>query len=164
MTVISLKDYAKTHHISYEAVRKQVARYKKDLEGHLIKDGRQQFLDEEAVAFLDAKRAKNPVAIINISKDEALEAVKGKYTSLLEAHTALQAKMDELQQENYRLASENAKIALLEADNEAARLKVQETEKIAQKTAQELTEARAEIDAMRNATLWERIRGWKKKG
>ena len=24
--------------------------------------------------------------------------------------------------------------------------------------------ARAEIDAMRNATLWERIRGWKKKG
>ena len=164
MNVISLKDYAREHHISYEAVRKQVARYKKELDGHLIRDGRQQFLDEEAVAFLDAKRAKNPVAIINIGKDEALEAVKQKYTTLLESHTALQKELDELRQENYRLASENARIALLEADNEKANLKAAQAEKDAQEAHQEAVAKQQEIDAMRNATLWERIRGWKKKG
>ena len=37
---------AKQNNISYEAVRKQVARYKDELKGHLIKEGRQQFLDE----------------------------------------------------------------------------------------------------------------------
>lgn len=155
MTVMSLKDYAKEHHISYEAVRQQVKRYKKDLEGHLIRDGRQQFLDEEAVAFLDAKRAKNPVAIINISKDEALEAVKEKYTAILESHTALQKEMSALQQENYRLVSENAKIALLEADNEAARLKAEEAAKNAQKASQELLEAQQRIAELENRKWYE---------
>lgn len=58
MHVISLRDYAAQKGITYEAVRQQVVRYKDELEGHIIKDGRQQFLDEEAVSFLDAKRQK----------------------------------------------------------------------------------------------------------
>ena len=83
MTIISLKDYAKQNRISYEAVRQQVVRYQDELAGHLIRDGRQQFLDEEAVAFLDARRKKNPVAIIQMDKDETIDRLKQNENVLL---------------------------------------------------------------------------------
>ena len=54
--MVSLKEYAKNKGVSYEAVRKQVNRYKDELKGHISKVNRTQYLDEEAVAFLDSKR------------------------------------------------------------------------------------------------------------
>lgn len=90
MKVISLKDYAAEKGISYEAVRQQVVRYKEELDPHIIRDGRQQFLDEEAVAFLDAKRQKNPVAIIQQDKNEQIEALEEQVKQLL-IKTASQA-------------------------------------------------------------------------
>ena len=82
MNVITLRDYAKQNNISYEAVRKQVVRYQDELAGHLIRDGRQQFLDDEAVAFLDARRQKNPVAIIQIEKDEKIDELTRRVREL----------------------------------------------------------------------------------
>ena len=76
MKTVSLKDYAEQKRVSYEAVRQQVIRYKKELGNHIIRDGRQQFLDEEAVAFLDEKRQKNPVTVIQQDKNEQIEALK----------------------------------------------------------------------------------------
>ena len=83
MNVITLRDYAKQNNISYEAVRKQVVRYADELGDHIIKDGRQQFLDEEAVAFLDSKRQKNPVAIIQMDKDDRIESLERENKDLL---------------------------------------------------------------------------------
>lgn len=42
--MISLKDYAKNKNVSYEAVRKQVNRYKTELEGHIHKVNRTQYM------------------------------------------------------------------------------------------------------------------------
>ena len=56
--MISIKDYAKNKGVSYEAVRKQVNRYKDELDGHIHKQNRTQYLDDEAVTFLDSKRAE----------------------------------------------------------------------------------------------------------
>lgn len=98
MNVISLKDYAAQNNISYEAVRQQVVRYKEDLEAHIIRDGRQQFLDEEAVAFLDNKRQKNPVAIIQQSKDDAIEELRGERDQLLLKIAAQADRISELAQ------------------------------------------------------------------
>lgn len=103
MNVVSLKDYAAQKNISYEAVRQQVVRYKDELGSHVIRDGRQQFLDEEAVAFLDAKRQKNPVAIIQQSKDEAIEDLRNERERLLHK---IAAQADEI-----------AKLAQWKADN-----------------------------------------------
>lgn len=90
MTVLSLRDYAHLKGVSYEAIRKQVARYKAELDGHIIREGRQQFLDEEAVAFLDARRQKNPVILVQQSRDETIEALRAENKELLkqlaEAH------------------------------------------------------------------------------
>lgn len=98
MVVTSLRDYAKEKNISYEAVRKQVARYKDDLGSHIIMDGRQQFLDEEAVAFLDGKRQKNPVAIIQQDKNEQIEALEEQVKQLLMKTAAQADRISELAQ------------------------------------------------------------------
>lgn len=139
MNVITLRDYAKQNNISYEAVRKQVVRYADELGDHIIKDGRQQFLDEEAVAFLDAKRQKNPVAIIQMDKDEQIEALRNEKEALLIKLASVQ---DELLQEKNKVQAlidkQKDQIALLEADNEAQRVKTAEAEKTIQETRIEL--------------------------
>ena len=74
--MISLKEYAKQNHITYEAVRAQVKRYREQLDDHIIQDGRSQYLDDIAVAFLDERRQKNPVVVYQQSKDEAIEELR----------------------------------------------------------------------------------------
>lgn len=162
MNVITLRDYAKQNNVSYEAVRKQVVRCADELGTHIIKDGRQQFLDEEAVAFLDAKRQKNPVAIIQMDKDEQIEALRREKENLLikvaeqadiisrqaadlrEADKAL-GRVDQLllsaKEDKERAEALAAQNADLSADNAAKDKIVEDTKKEAQKALQELTEA-----------------------
>lgn len=141
MNVISLKDYAKQNNVSYEAVRQQVVRYKDDLGSHIIRDGRQQFLDEEAVAFLDARRQKNPVAIIQMDKDEQIEALERENKILLQQLATVQDKLlKEKDKTDALLTEKSAQVALLEADNEAARVKVAQAEEDAQKASRRLSE------------------------
>lgn len=78
VNVICIRDYAKSKGVSYEAVRKQVNRYKQELEGHIIVNNRTQYLDDEAVAFLDQKRAESPIIIMESAKDEELERLKAE--------------------------------------------------------------------------------------
>lgn len=146
MQVISLKDYAAQNNVSYEAVRQQVARYKADLDGHIIKDGRQQFLDEEAVAFLDGKRQKNPVVIYEQSKDEAIERMRVE-RELLRDKIAAQADkiaaLAEWKAENAQLiaAAEQSRLALQAAADEKILLQ------------QDLAAANQEIADLRQADL-----------
>ena len=147
MNVITLRDYAKQNNISYEAVRKQVVRYQDELAGHLIKDGRQQFLDEEAVAFLDAKRQKNPVAIIQMDKNEQIEQLENENKQLLlKLATVQDALLAEKEKTQQLLDEKKDQIALLEADNEAARVKTAQAEKEAQEASKRLAEERKQFE------------------
>ena len=96
MVLISIKDYAKNHGISYEAVRQQLIRYREDLKDHVIKDGRQQYLDEEAVAFLDGRRQKNPVAVIFQDKDDMIDQLRAEKEKLLVMMAAKSEKIESL--------------------------------------------------------------------
>lgn len=122
--MISLKDYAKNKNVSYEAVRKQVNRYKTELEGHIHKVNRTQYLDDEAVAFLDSKRTESPVILLQMDKDEEIQRLSDENKALLvqiaqiqneliQTQKALSAEKDSVKQ----LQAE--KIALLEAKQEA---------------------------------------------
>ena len=120
MNVISLKEYARVKSISYEAVRQQVARYRDELGEHLIKDGRQQYLDEAAVAFLDERRQKNPVVIYQENKDEELERLRENYQATLEALSDARERIIAQQDKIYELRAADQKIMLLEATSKAA--------------------------------------------
>lgn len=89
MGLTTLKDYADRNNVTYEAVRSQVARYREELGEHIVKDGRQQFLDAYAVAFLDDHRARNPVVVYNASKDEEIERLRLENEQLLKKVAAL---------------------------------------------------------------------------
>ena len=61
---MTIKEYAKSHGISYESARRQVARYTKELKGHTTKkDNGPTELDNYAVEFLDRHRQKRPIVV-----------------------------------------------------------------------------------------------------
>ena len=115
--MISIKDYANENGVSYEAVRKQMKRYEKELEGHIHKDGRTRFLDDEAVAFLQGHRLKEPVAVYEGSPDaELIAELKEKIRSLEAKNDALTAALID---KGNRLDAANEKLlALAEAKQE----------------------------------------------
>lgn len=81
--MITIKDYAKDKNISYEAVRKQVKRYKEELKDHISIQNRTQFLDDFAVDFLNERRNESPIIIQEQAKDEELERLREENKNLL---------------------------------------------------------------------------------
>ena len=119
--MVSIKEYAKNKGVSYEAVRKQVNRYKDELEGHISKVNRTQYLDEEAVAFLDSKRAENPIIIMERGKDEELQRLEMENKSLLLKVAELQEAL--LKEKDQVKLLQNEKIEVLEVKNQKAEKK-----------------------------------------
>ena len=81
--MITIRDYAKENNVSYEAIRKQIKRYEDELNGHIIKQNRTQFLDDIAVAILDQHRRENPVIIVNQDTDSRLKQLEDENKNLL---------------------------------------------------------------------------------
>lgn len=119
--MVSLKEYAKNKGVSYEAVRKQVNRYKDELKGHISKVNRAQYLDEEAVAFLDSKRAESPIIIMESGKDEEIQRLEMENKALLLKVAELQEAL--LKEKDQVKLLQNEKIELLEAKNQKAEKK-----------------------------------------
>lgn len=114
--MISIKDYAKEHNITYEAVRKQIKRYQKELDGHISKINRTKFLDDFAVEFLNEKRKNNPVVIIEANKDERIQQLSEENKALLLKIADLQEQLLK-EKDNVKLLQEE-KIRLLERSHE----------------------------------------------
>lgn len=159
MNVITLRDYAKQNNVSYEAVRKQVVRYADELGDHIIRDGRQQFLDEEAVAFLDGKRQKNPVAIIQQDKDERIEALRQEKENLLKKIATIQ---EELLQEKDKVQSlleeKNDQIRLLESQTADLSDEIEKKDETIQNQADELKTANLELSEVKEKLQQEKER------
>ena len=119
--MVSLKQYAKNKGVSYEGVRKQVNRYKDELKGHISKVNRTQYLDEEAVAFLDSKRAESPIIIMESGKDEEIQRLEMENKALLLKVAELQEAL--LKEKDQVKLLQNEKIELLEAKNQKAEKK-----------------------------------------
>lgn len=113
--MVSIKEYASSKNVSYEAVRKQINRYKKELTNHIQKVGRTQYLDDFAVDFLNEKRQSNPVVILEASKEEELEQLRLENKSLLLKVAELQEQL--LKEKDSVKTLQEEKIALLEEKN-----------------------------------------------
>lgn len=164
MVLISLKDYAKNNNITYEAVRQQVNRYANELGGHIIRDGRQQFLDEEAVAFLDGKRQKNPVVIIQQDKDEMIELLRREKEELLTKVAELSVwKADNA----IAIAEANHRQALLEAGEEKIKALEGQIAQVEQKASEDVQKAQKKVEEEQayNQALeeWINLSWWKKR-
>ena len=121
--MISIKEYAKSKGVSYEAIRKQIIRYEKDLTGHIIKKNRTQFLDNEAVAFLDEKRINNPVVIYEKNKDDEIERLQEENKALLLKIAELQDVLLKEKDEVKQLQTEKIELLAATAEQEYTKKK-----------------------------------------
>lgn len=95
----TLKQFADAQHVTYEAVRQQVERYKKELKGHVTKIGRTRYLDDEAIAFLTRKRQEMSVFVLPDSSEE-LRRLQKENESLKNELLTAQRTIIQLQQDN----------------------------------------------------------------
>ena len=113
--MIKLSEYAKQNGVSYEAVRKQVKRYRTELGEHISIIKKTQYLDDEAISFLDKKRKENPIIIVEADKNERLEQLEIENKRLLVKVAELQDAL--LKEKDQVKVLQEEKIALLEQKN-----------------------------------------------
>lgn len=81
--MLSIKEYAEKKGVTYEAIRKQITRYKKELRGKIVVKNRTTFLTDDAVDFLNEHRAGNPVIVYAENKTSEIETLRGENKDLL---------------------------------------------------------------------------------
>ena len=193
---LSVKDYAEQRGKTVQAVYQQMKRKENAvaLAGHVtthkIGNKHVKFLDDEAVAILDAGTNSTPSIIIQTETEEKLAEVTQKLEGLKFEYGKLQGRNELLQEQ---LADKDAKLLLLEgsareiemlhkdvdtakaeieaqkaqnallsAERDAAIEKTLEAEKKAQEALEKLREKEEENEAMRKASWFQRLKGWKK--
>ena len=135
MEIMTIKQFADSQGITYEAVRRQTVRYAEELSGHVIRKGRTQYLDEKAVEFLKERRRESPIVLQTIDQGEEIgrlqEQLESLRTQLMSAQNKLlesQERIISLQEEAQKALEDRARYTALLEDNEAKEKKLQETE------------------------------------
>ena len=135
MEIMTIKQFADSQGISYEAVRKQVVRYSDELSGHVIRKNRTQYLDEKAVEFLQERRRESPIVLQTIDQadeisrlQDQLESLKAQLVSAQNRLLEAQERVISLQDEVQKTLEDKARYTALLEDNEAKEKKLQETE------------------------------------
>lgn len=146
MARVTIKEYARLHNVSYEAVRAQIKRYESDLEGHIHKEGRTRFLDDYAVSFLDDRRKGNPVIVQEIEKTEAIERYREENERLKTLLLEAQQTIIDLQADNAKRIESEAKYTALLSDSEKKDIILQEAEKNLSEAKIELSEALENVE------------------
>ena len=104
MEIMSIKQFADSQGITYEAVRKQVVRYAEELSDHVIRKGRTQFLDETAIEFLKERRRESPIVLQTIDQSEEISRLQAQLESLRSQLVSAQNKLLETQERVISLA------------------------------------------------------------
>ena len=150
--MITIRNYAKENNVSYEAIRKQIKRYEDELNGHIIKQNRTQFLDDIAVAILDQHRRENPVIIVNQDTDFRLKQLEDENKNLL-IKVAQQA--DKISQLNEDLKNKIEQMtSLLLENNEKTLLLEQKKEQL-----NEIEKLKNELEKEKNKGFFARLFG-----
>lgn len=162
--MISIKDYAKAHGVSYEAVRQQVVRYvDKEVDGfrladHVNKIGRTQYIDDEGAAFLDERRAQNPIIIQQEQRDETVERLRARVDELQvrliaaqDEYRALLQDKHEIEMREQALIADKQMIDEIRAETAEAVARAEEAEAAQKKAEEEATGARAQAERQEKA-------------
>lgn len=128
MGIMSIKDYARARKITYEAARQQVKRYEKELQGHIHRQNRTQYLDDYAVGLLDDHRQQNPVVVVNQDRDAELEQLRSENKTLLQQVAMLQDKLLTAQESAIEAAKQTVLLDAAQADKAALQERVKELE------------------------------------
>ena len=134
MELVTIKQFADSQGITYEAVRRQVARYSEELSDHIIRQNRTQYLDEKAVEFLKERRRESPIVLQTIDQGEEIgrlqdqvESLKAQLVTAQNKLLEAQEKVISLQDEAQKALEDRARYTALLEDHEDQKRKLQET-------------------------------------
>jgi len=165
--MITIKDYAAQKRVTYEAVRKQINRYKEELGEHLIKQGRTQYLDDEGVAFLDEKRQNNPIIIFEHDKDEQIDQLQQDNEKLKALVAELQSQI--IEKDNMVIKTQgllletNQQILSITQKSDEDRKQLDELIELMKKNEEEKQQLVQRLDEAENRSVWQVLFGKKKK-
>lgn len=164
--MISIKEYAKTHGVSYEAVRSQVARYvAREVDGfrlaeHISKVGRTQYIDDEGAAFLDERRSRSPVVIQQEERDETIERLRTRVDELQarliaaqDEYRVLMEEKHEIEMREQALLADKRMIDAIRTDAAEAETRAEEAEKARKAAEEKVAEARTDLERVMADTM-----------
>lgn len=128
MGATSIKNYANSRKITYEAARQQVKRYEKELQGHIHKQNRTQYLDDYAVELLDDHRQQSPIVVVNQDRDAELEQLRADKVALLQQVASLQNELIKARDNEILAAKQTVLLEAAQSDREALQERVKELE------------------------------------
>lgn len=141
----TLKEYAESKNVSYEAVRKKVKLYRAELGEHIFKKGRAQFLDDTAIQFLDEHSIEKSVVVYDAKKDEEIQQLQTENKQLYQQlvtvqsnHVKTQEQLQEQTDKLYALEVEKLRIEGEKKQEQTARERAESAEKQIEKRLQQL--------------------------
>jgi len=147
MRNITVKQYAESRGVTPEIVRRQLIRYEKDLQGHIVRTGRIRMLDETAVAILDQHRypRETTVDIAEVDPKGEIEELRKNVADLLERLSKAQDQILELQ--NVHIELQRQQISLIEEKSRYQGM-IEEKERTRKDQEQRITDQSKQIDEL----------------
>lgn len=108
--MISIKEYAQSRNISYEAVRVTIKRYAIDLKEEIVKQGRTRYLTDTAIEFLDNHRQKHVLDVV--AETDVLQEQEQTISKLKEEIIILQQRILELQQVEIKAIEDKVRLEI----------------------------------------------------
>ena len=172
--LVTLKEYADSRGISYEAIRRQIPIYENapELEGHIHLQGRTKYLDEDAVRFFDSKRG-GPHVSVGLPSDKKriseleleIEEIKEERDKLRLVNEKYVEKYEELQNKyiehmehpenlldstKYMLIEDHQK---LEQELKEKETRISELENTSKEKSEENKKLKEDLDALKDVTI-----------
>lgn len=138
--MITIREYAQSRNLTYEAVRRRVDRYASKLGEHVVMKGNTRFLDDYAVEMLDETGKKMPIAIVN-------EAITEENENLRKQILELQAEVSRWKETSFTIQTQRSELLerLAETEKKQQTLLLEKQAEIdKERTAKELLEKQAE--------------------
>lgn len=165
MEMITIKQLAEDRGVSYEAVRKMISRHSEELEGHINKEGRTQYLDPEAVKIITGYMQSNTV-IVEDHQSQKLKELEEENKKLLQQIIVLQQGEKELLQgrEDLLVRIHDLEINLLEEKHKTQLLemKIEEQKEAEPEEEEEAAAVESEqVQEPEKRSFWSRLFGRK---
>lgn len=164
--MITVKEYADSRNKSVQAVYKQLHREKNRtrLEGHLLKQNRMTYLDEEAIKILDESQIVLNVRDNEINSRDELSEYKNRVESLIESNNQLRDQQDFLKNKIINLQDElkvkTEQMASLLLENNEKTFLLEQKKDYAEQLDREKKEQLNEIEKLKNELEKEKNKGF----
>lgn len=113
--MLSIAEYVKQRGVSQTAVRRQLARYAEELEGHTPKINRKTMLDDVAIQILDSHRMPREVIIQQASEDvqKEINELRAQIDLMKDKALEFQQTIIDLQKQNMALIEQKGRHEIL---------------------------------------------------